>query len=204
MTNDPNDRHVLAAAVAAGSELIVTFNQPFAATSLRHTIAYSRDSHKAIRAARASSPARRKPAYARSRCTTAASASRNHQIARPSASSTSGDSSPPCNAASSAARAACQSARAKASKPSCAGVAALPVVTSPDRDMTWTESKLPREAPAQPPGLGRRRVVPPRPALVRSYDGSPRRPWLSLRNESTDQRLSSGGATAALRAMTLA
>lgn len=26
MTNDPNDRHVLAAAVAAGSELIVTFN----------------------------------------------------------------------------------------------------------------------------------------------------------------------------------
>ena len=26
MTNDPSDRHVLAAAVAAGSELIVTFN----------------------------------------------------------------------------------------------------------------------------------------------------------------------------------
>jgi hypothetical protein len=49
-------------------------SQPFAAASFRQTVAYSRDSQNAIRAARASSPWRLKPAYARSRCTTAPSA----------------------------------------------------------------------------------------------------------------------------------
>ena len=54
--------------------------------------AYSRESQSAIRAARASSPSRRKPAYARSRATTASRSSRSHQRARPRPSSASGDS----------------------------------------------------------------------------------------------------------------
>src|SRR5688572_21703249 len=67
--------------------------QPLLAAVLPWTAWYSRDSHSAERAACDAPPRSRNPVYARSMCTIAASGSCDHQSARASPSSASGDGS---------------------------------------------------------------------------------------------------------------